>query len=118
MKLNDFLQRLNDAPETLTFNDSIALIESLYDYTPVRFSNGGLVSEAGQNAGSCKIFSFAQLQGLSPQQTLHCFGAYYREDVLKRPQGESHANIRNFMATGWDGIVFQGSALKVKSGKD
>ena len=114
MELNEFLQRLNDAPDSIAFSDTLALIESLYDFTPTRFSNGGLVSEAGQNSGSCKIFSFAQLHGLSAQQTLHCFGAYYRRDVLKHPQGTDHQNIRNFMATGWAGIVFQGSALHAK----
>ena len=114
MELSDFLQRLNDAPEKVAFSDTIALIESLYDFTPTRFSNGGLVSEAGQNAGSCRIFSFAQLHGLSEQQTLHCFGAYYRDDVLKHPQGTDHQNIRNFMASGWAGVAFQGSALKAR----
>lgn len=114
MELSVFLQRLDDAPETLAFSDTIALIEALYDYTPTTFSNGGLVSQAGQNAGSCKIFSFAQLQGLSQQQTLQCFGAYYRDDVLKHPQATDHQNIRNFMATGWAGITFQGSALAAK----
>lgn len=114
MELSDFLQRLDDAPETLAFSDTITLIESLYDYTQTGFSNGRLVSEAGQNAGSCKIFSFAQLHGLSEQQTLHCFGAYYRDDVFRHPRGTDHQNIRNFMATGWAGITFQGSALQAK----
>ena len=114
MEWNAFLQRLNDAPDSISFNDTVALIEALYDYTPTTFSNGGLVSQAGQNSGSCKIFSFAALHGLSVQQTLHCFGAYYRDDVLCHPEGRDHQNIRNFMATGWAGIVFQGSALRAK----
>ncbi|MDD2721207.1 MAG: HopJ type III effector protein [Gallionella sp.] len=114
MPLNSFLQRLNDAPDSIAFTDTIALIESLYDFTPTRFSNGELTSEAGQNSGSCKIFSFAQIHGLNEQQTLHCFGAYYRDDVLKHPQGSDHQNIRNFMQTGWAGMVFQGKALNPK----
>ena len=114
MILKDFLRNLNDAPDSIAFADTIALIESLYDFTPTVFSNGGLVSEAGQNSGSCKIFSFAQLHGLNEQQTLHCFGAYYRDDVLVHPEGTDHQNIRNFMATGWAGIAFQGSALAAK----
>jgi hypothetical protein len=108
------LQQLNDAPEDIAFSDTITLIESLYEFTPIAFSNNGLVSEAGQNSGSCKIFSFAQLQGLSQQQTLNCFGAYYREDVLGHRLGTDHQNIRNFMVTGWRGIAFDGSALKPK----
>ena len=115
MTLNYFLQLLNDAPDSITFNDTIALIETLYDFTPTTFKNGDLVNEAGKNSGSCKLFSFAKLQGLPQQQTLHCFGAYYRDDVLKHPDGTDHQNIRNFMKTGWDGIVFEGEALKLKS---
>lgn len=110
MELKTFLQKLDGGD--VTFNETIALIESLYTFTPTRFSNGGLVSEAGQNSGSCKIFSFARLHGLTEPQTLQCFGAYYRDDVLKNPDGTDHQNIRNFMKTGWAGISFGGSALK------
>jgi hypothetical protein len=112
--LNAFLLRLNEAPECIAFNDTMALIAAMYEFTPTRFCNGSLVSDAGQNSGSCKIFSFGQLHGLSEQQTLHCFGAYYRDDVFKHPQGTDHQNIRNFMATGWAGITFDGIALTVK----
>ncbi|MDD4929597.1 MAG: HopJ type III effector protein [Gallionella sp.] len=105
---------ISDAPETIAFNDTVGLIESLYDFTPTAFVNGNLRSEAGTNSGSCKIFSFAQLHGLSQQQTLNCFGAYYRDDVLKHPQGTDHQNIRNFMVTGWAGISFEGCALRAK----
>lgn len=114
MILKDFLTSLGDTPDRIAFADTIALIESLYDFTPTAFSNGGLVSEAGQNSGSCKIFSFARLHGLTEQQTLHCFGAYYRDDVLKHPEGTDHQNIRNFINTGWSGIAFQGEALRAK----
>lgn len=114
MNIKDFLFALDQAPERIAFTDTIALIESLYEFTPTRFSNGGLVSEAGQNSGSCKIFSFAQKHGLSEQQTLHCFGAYYRDDVLPHPQGTDHQNIRNFIRTGWAGIAFEGAALREK----
>ncbi len=114
MELNTFLQRLNNAPESITFNDAIAVIDALYDFTPTAFINGALRSEAGQNNGSCKIFSFARLQKLSPQQTLHCFGDYYRKDVLGNPEGADHQNIRNFMKSGWEGIKFEGDALAEK----
>lgn len=114
MELNNFLKQLDDAPDSIAFSDTIALIESLYEFTPTSFSNGDLVSEAGQNSGSCKIFSFAQMHGLTPPQTLACFGAYYRDDVLKHPQATDHQNIRNFMANGWAGIQFQDNALTAK----
>ncbi len=114
MTLNDFLQRLNDAPDSITFNDTIALIEALYIFTPAAFKNGDMNNEAGQNNGSCKLFAFARLHNLSQQQTLHCFGDYYRADVLAHPHGIDHQNIRNFMKTGWEGIGFEGEALKLK----
>ncbi len=114
MELNTFLQRLESDPDSISFNDTIAVIESLYEFTPTSFKNGALLNEAGQNNGSCKIFSFAQRHGLSQQQTLLCFGAYYRDDVLKHPDAKDHQNIRNFIEGGWAGVVFSGNALSPK----
>lgn len=114
MELNNFLKRLNESPDSVTFNNTMTVIDSLYEFTPAPFKNGSLLNEAGQNNGSCKLFSFAHLQGLSQQQTLHCFGAYYRDDVLKHPDGTDHQNIRNFIKTGWEGIAFDCVALTPK----
>jgi len=114
MNLNIFLQKLNNTPNDIAFSDTMAIIEALYDFSPAAFKNGELKNEQGQNSGSCKLFSFAQLQGLSPQQTLACFGAYYRDDVLKHPEENDHQNIRNFMKTGWAGIQFSAIPLKPK----
>jgi hypothetical protein len=116
MDLNTFLQKLNTNPESIAFGDTMAVIEALYDYTPAAFKNGELMNEAGQNAGSCKLFAFAQLQGLSTQQTLACFGSYYRDDVLKHPQATDHQNIRNFMKSGWAGIAYAAQPLRAKAG--
>ena len=112
--MKQFLQTLATAPDSITFNATIAVIDAHYGFTPTAFRNGELQNEAGQNNGSCKVFSFAKLHNLSAQQTLHCFGTYYRDDVLKHPQGTDHRNIRNFTKTGWEGIVFQGNALRLK----
>ncbi|MBI3187386.1 MAG: HopJ type III effector protein, partial [Gammaproteobacteria bacterium] len=98
----------------LEFNDTLAVIESLYTFTPVAFKNGELMNAAGQNSGSCKLFAFAQIQNFSVEQTLACFGAYYRNDVLENPEGSDHMNIRNFMRYGWHGIQYQGKALTPK----
>ncbi|MBU0688111.1 MAG: HopJ type III effector protein [Gammaproteobacteria bacterium] len=114
MSLNTFLQRLNDAPDSICFTETMALIEELYDFTPTAFKNGATSNEAGQNNGSCKLFSFAKLNKLSPQQTLTCFGDYYRKDVLGNPDGADHANIRNFMQSGWEGVAFESDALTPK----
>lgn len=114
MELDTLLKQLNESPDSVEFNDIIAVIDSLYDFSPTTFKNGSLLNETGKSNGSCKLFSFARLHKLSPQQTLHCFGAYYRDDVLKHPEGTDHQNIRNFIKTGWAGIEFSGSALTPK----
>ncbi|MDP9960873.1 HopJ type III effector protein [Chryseobacterium lathyri] len=105
-------EQLKNNPDTIQFKEVIAHIDDQYDFTPTFFKNGDTVNEAGQNNGSCKVFSFAKLQGLSKEQTLPLFGEFYREDVLKNPEGTDHQNIRNFMKYGWEGISFEGEALK------
>ena len=90
----------------------ITVIDASYQFQPTKFRNGNTVNEAGQNSGSCKVFSFAKLNGLSKEETLACFGAFYRNDVLQNPEGTDHQNIRNFIEFGWDGIEFEGQALQ------
>ncbi len=114
MNISTFLNKLNDAPESIEFTDTMAAIEAAYDFTPAAFTNGSLRNEAGQNSGSCKLFAFALLNRLSEQQTLACFGAYYRDDVLKHPEANDHQNIRNFMKTGWAGVKFDNMPLAQK----
>jgi hypothetical protein len=114
MSLSSFLQRLRETPGQIEFADTIAAIESRYDYVPTAFRNGEIDNAAGQNGGSCKIFAFAKLQDLSKDQTLACFGRYYREDVLQHAHASDHQNIRNFMRSGWSGIAFEGQALKLR----
>jgi len=106
MELEIFLNRLDTEPGSIEFPDVIALINRLYTYIPTGFRNHELYNEAGQNSGSCKVFAFARLHELDVEQTLALFGAFYRSDVLRTPDGDSHPNIRQFMITGWDGIEF------------
>ena len=108
------LSQLKSKPETIQFNDVISSIEEHYDFTPTPFKNGNTINEANQNNGSCKVFSFAKLNNLSQEETLFLFGDFYRNDVLKNPDGSDHQNIRNFIAFGWDGISFEGEALRKK----
>ncbi len=115
MSIHTFIEKLNTTPELIQFSDTMAIIESLYEFTPTAFKNGKLMNQAGQNSGSCKLFSFAQLQGLSVSQTLACFGDYYRIDVLQHPEAEDHQNIRNFIQYGWEGIAFDAPALHLKN---
>jgi hypothetical protein len=114
MTIEAFLKKLNEAPESITFDETMAEISEAYEFTPTAFTNGDMRNEAGQNSGSCKVFSFGLLNKLSEAQTLACFGAYYREDVLKHPEGKDHQNIRNFMKSGWAGVKFEGEALRPK----
>lgn len=114
MTLDAFLQKLNNDPHAIEFTDTMAVIDGLYEFTPTVFKNGELENAAGQNNGSCKLFAFAKLQNLNKEQTLTCFGAYYRKDVLANPQATDHGNIRNFMKFGWDGITYAGVALTAK----
>jgi len=110
MTLNDFIAQLNSAPDTIDFANTMAVIDNNYHFTPTRFSNGDTVSEADQNNGSCKFYAFGKMNNLSEQQTLACFGRYYREDVLANPKGNDHQNIRNFINSGWQGVQFEGKA--------
>lgn len=113
MTLQAFKQKLKNIPNSIEFSETIAVIESNYIFTPTAFKNGDLYNKAGENSGSCKLFSFAKLQGFSKEETLACFGKFYFDDVLNDPNGTGHQNIRNFMKTGFDGLVFEGDALKV-----
>ncbi len=113
LTVNELINRLNTADESVSFKDVMQVISKNYDYTPSSFTNAQLVNQAGTNEGSCKIFSFAKIHNLSEQATLNCFAQYYRNDVLKHPLGDDHGNIRCFITNGWAGITFDRIALKV-----
>lgn len=117
MTITELLNQLETQPDQMDFNSVIAAIEANYDYTPQTFTNGSgedsVTNTAGTNAGSCKVFAFGQLQGLSKQQTLALFGEHYRK-VLTTPNETDHANIRTFMRHGWEGIRFDAPALHTR----
>jgi len=117
MSLSLFLQQIKNN-EAVSFDETITIISENYNYQETEFSNGladkKLINAAGTNEGSCKIFSFAQINQLDQQQTLNLFGDFYRKDVLEDPSGNGHQNIRNFMQFGWDGIHFSHHALTAK----
>ncbi len=114
MSLEKFLQQLKKSPENIEFSETMSIIESLYIFTETEFKNGDLLNKSGQNSGSCKLFAFAQLQNLSKEQTLACFGSYYRGDVVENPEANNHQNIRNFIKQGWSGIEFSKMPLQEK----
>lgn len=105
------IEQLEKNPETIIFKEVISYIDENYNFLPTTFKNGNTINQANQNNGSCKVFSFAKIMNFSKEQTLFLFGEFYREDVLKNPNGTDHQNIRNFIEFGWDGISFEGQAL-------
>ena len=115
MTLEQFLSLVH-SDDLVEFEQTMEVIDKNYSYTPMGFHNGlgdhQIFNEAGQNAGSCKIFDFARIHQLNEAHTLKLFGRYYREDVLLHPEGSDHTNIRSFMRDGWSGINFEGHALE------
>lgn len=114
MTQEDFIHALRQAPERQTFDATMAFIDARFIYQPTGFSNGPLINEAGKNEGSCKIFAMARHLGLSEAECLQCFGDYYRKDVLGNPQAQDHANIRQFIDTGYAGLQFNAPPLRVR----
>ena len=108
------IELVRKAPERINFTAVIEYIDEHYDFIPTEFKNGETFNEPNKNNGSCKVFSFAKLHDLSKEETLALFGKYYREDVLKNPEGTDHQNIRNFIEFGWEGISIDGKALRKK----
>ncbi|CEO41227.1 type III effector [Photobacterium kishitanii] len=117
--MNTIIEQIKQTPASVDFNDVIATISKHYHYQPVRFTNGlannMIINQAGTNEGSCKIFAFAYLHQLSQTETLACFGAFYRKDVLQHPQHTDHQNIRQFMLSSWEGITFDHFPLTLKT---
>jgi len=115
MTIDELVTIIKTQSDAVEFQEVIGCIEKYFDYTPQHFTNGHghdtVINQAGSNEGSCKIFAFATMEGLSEAETLACFGEYYRQDVLQNPGGDDHANIRTFMRHGWKGIRFEQSAL-------
>ncbi|MEE8379486.1 MAG: HopJ type III effector protein [Gammaproteobacteria bacterium] len=115
MTAKELIKLIKTQPDKVEFDQVIDCIHDNYEYSPTHFTNGqghDLVNNlSGSNEGSCKIFAFATLNGLNEEETLACFGKYYREDVLNHPEGNDHANIRTFMRHGWSGIQFEGTVL-------
>lgn len=113
--MHEFLKSLKQTPESVSFDETMTVIDKYYNFEPTAFSNGNIRNNSGENNGSCKLFAFAKLQGLSEQQTLDCFGQYYRHDVLNNPAADDHQNIRNFMKTGWTSLKFEHQPLTLKT---
>lgn len=99
--------------QQIQFSDVIAFIEARYTHTPTAFKNGANSNQATENQGSAKVLYFAQLNGLSAEQTLPLFAEHYQA-VLNTPDATDHQNIRQFMQHGWAGVNFSGVVLTEK----
>lgn len=114
-KAQSLIEKVKKTPESVEFDETMAAIEAGFEISSVAFTCGKVVSAAGENQGSAKIFSFAKLADLSEPETLQLFGKFYRDDVLNNPDGDDHGNIRNFIEGGWKAVTFNdGLALKAK----
>ena len=115
MTIDNFKNKLRNTPKDICFSETINVIEAHYIFTAAAFKNGSLENSSTQNLGSCKVFSFALKQQLTKEETLACFGQYYFIDVLENPNGTDHQNIRNFMNTGFKGLIFEKETLVEKA---
>ena len=114
MNLKTFIDKLKNSPKAIVFSETMSAIDENYEFTSTPFKNGTLENAKGQNSGSCKLFAFAKLRAFTKEETLACFGQFYFEDVLKDPNGNGHQNIRNFMKTGFEGLIFEENPLTEK----
>lgn len=113
MTLQELLGKVYANDPTLAFNDVLDCIDEHFIFTPTPFVNGKLSNSAEQNQGSCKVLAFAHQAGLHPEQALLLFAEHFRA-VKQNPNGDDHQNIRNFMASGWQGLSFAGKPLVKK----
>ncbi|WP_104384078.1 HopJ type III effector protein [Sphingobacterium sp. HMA12] len=111
MKTEELLAKSKD--NQLQFQDVLDHIAENYHYSPAAFHNGNLKNTATENQGSAKVLYFAKYQDLSVADTLFLFAEHY-QNVLDNPTGEGHQNIRQFMANGWNGVVFDADVLSAK----
>jgi hypothetical protein len=95
------------------FDDTLALVEQHFHYQPTGFHNGPEFNASDENLGACKVFGIAQYCSLNEVDTLTLFAQHYKQ-VLDNPAGESHGNIRQFISTGWSGIRFENTPLRLR----
>lgn len=103
MLLTEFLNSIQQPDHR--FADTLAFIDSNYQYTPSAFANAGLHNPAGSNQGSCKILGLALLENLTTEQALLAFGEHYRW-VLAHPDKTEHGNIRQLIQHGLAQVTF------------
>ena len=114
MNTQQYLAKLRSG-EDMEFSDFICLIAKEYNFITISFKNGDLNNKADENQGSAKVFCFGLLHGLSEQETLRCFGEHYQSVLDSPAKDSSHLNIRNFILSGWQGVLIDASVLSRKA---
>lgn len=104
--------------QNLRFQQVMDTIRRHYECTPVPFTvdvsgKAPVHNPSGTNVASSQLLAFARRIGLDEQATLHLYAEHY-EAVLADPAGTAHANIRAFMAGGWEGVEFGGDPLRLR----
>ena len=80
--IDNFLNKVKQNLELITFQETIEVIDSNYSFTPTTFKNGNQLNNTGENNGSCKIFAFSKIHHLEKEETLSLFGSYYFDDMV------------------------------------
>ena len=52
-----FVEKVTKNPNSITFTETIAIIDSNYNFIPTAFKNGNHFNNVNENNGSCKIFT-------------------------------------------------------------
>jgi len=113
MNTNEYLERLRSGIK-MNFSDFTNLIDQEYEFLNVAFKNNDLINSKEENQGSAKVFCFGLMHSLSEEDTIRCFGEHF-QSVIDNPENHnSHLNIRRFMNNGWNGVLINQNALKLK----
>ena len=113
MNTNEYLEKLRSGVK-MNFSDFINLIDQEYEFLNVAFKNNDLVNLKEENQGSAKVFCFGLMYSLSEEDTIRCFGEHYQSVIDEPENHNSHLNIRSFMSNGWNGVLINQNALKLK----
>lgn len=97
----------------INFAAVLANIDDQYTHVPTAFKNGDQTNSSTENQGSARALFYARLNNLSKEETLRLFAEHY-QNVLDNPTANNHQNIRQFMLSGWEGVLFEGTVLLPK----
>ena len=59
MDLQEYIFKLKNLPENVSFEDTVFIIDIYYIFKPTEFKNAEILNNIDENNGSCKIFVLA-----------------------------------------------------------